>query len=183
MFELTTKQSFMFKEVCILAWNASVQRANLYNAEVKPENRKSSEFRSKMLAFIENELLPDYKEEVAEEAHVANIERLVRHGSQVGKVILGAEGYKFGVAQKLLNLLLKYLWCLGYFSEPLHCPVDRIVLDKTTLKGKLNWTAITTKEQYQSAIAAIRAVASREALSLAEWELRVYARRQALTAW
>jgi hypothetical protein len=122
------------------------------------------------MEFIKRELLPKYKDEVAEKDHVDNIEKLVLHGSQEGKRILGAEGYKFGVAQKLLNLLLKYQWCLECCSEPPHCPIDSIVLNKTKYKGK-PWTAMTTKEQYQSAIDAVRDVANRENLSLAEWEL------------
>ncbi len=78
------------------------------------------------------------------------------------------------MAQKLLNLYLKYLWCMGHVAEPPHCPVDRIILAETTLRDRLNWTKITTREQYMSAINALRQVATAQGQSLAVWELLNY---------
>lgn len=175
--ELSSKQSFILKEVCILAWGGSVQRANLYNKHLPLEDRGTTSFRLTILEFVELRLLPNYINKCSEQEHIANIKALVEHGTQTGQAILGHAGYKVGVAQKLLNLLLKYLWCLGYVSEPPHCPVDRIVLEKTRLKGKMNWTEINSMEQYNDAIIAIREVASAKGLSLAEWELDCFSRR------
>ncbi|MBN3196976.1 hypothetical protein [Pectobacterium versatile] len=87
------------------------------------------------------------------------------------------DGYKFGVAQKLLNLLLKYLWCLGNIPEPPYCPVDRIILEKTSFRGKVNWTIITRTSEYQRAICAIKPIAQSCDLSIAECECQFYARR------
>jgi hypothetical protein len=64
----------------------------------------------------------------------------------VRKTSLGELGYKYGVAQKLLNLFLKYLWCLGTIAEPPHCPVDRIIIGKTCYKDK-NWTEIVQRSE------------------------------------
>lgn len=177
MLKLTPKQRFLFNEICILAWNASVQRAHLYSADINMEDRRTPEFRASILEFIENELLPQYLNGCDEGTHTANIEELVRYGTSTGVKILGPGGYKFGVAQKVLNLLLKYLWCMGHITEPPHCPVDRIILEKTVLKGKMNWTAMSSTHEYREAIAAIRAVASSQGLSIAAWELQCYARR------
>ncbi|POD92004.1 hypothetical protein BVY06_20475 [Pectobacterium odoriferum] len=66
MHQFTQKQKFIFSEISILAWAASVQRVRLYNAELKPKNRKSVEFRAEVLRFIESELLPCYKSECDE---------------------------------------------------------------------------------------------------------------------
>ena len=180
MLTLTLQEKFIYSEVAILAWGASVQRANLYNQDIKPEDRDPENldrdtFRRRVLGFIEDSLLTNYKTECSEADHVANIQRLVAFGTANGAKLLGPDGYKFGVAQKLLNLLLKYLWCLGHVAEPPHCPVDRLVLAKTTLRGRLNWTEITTAEKYNQAIDAIRVVAAKR--SLAQWELEFYRRR------
>jgi hypothetical protein len=171
------QQRFISEQLGILAWAASVQRAKLYNPAVRREDRDTETFRAGILAYVERELLPQYVSAVAESAHIANIERLAAFGATSGIPLLGPLGYKFGVAQKLLNLLLKYQWCLGHVSEPPHCPVDRIVLDKTPLRGRLNWTEIVSPEQYMSAISALKQVAGPLSLSLAQWELAHYVRR------
>lgn len=96
-------------------------------------------------------------------------------GAKIRPVILKNGTYKYGVAQKLLNLALKYYWCLGYIPEPPHCPVDRIIIDKTQLKGKVNWTEIEDEHEYRQVIEAVRKIAGTE--SLARWELLNYGRR------
>ncbi len=177
MLNLSHQQKFLYQEVTILAWGASVQRAKLYNPKIAFEERESDKFRASIMTFIETNLLPNYKTTCSEEDHVENIQRLVTFGTRAGDNLLGPDGYKFGVAQKLLNLLLKYLWCLEHLEEPPHCPVDRIVLAKTTLRNRLNWTNITTSDEYNEAINAIRVVASAAKLSLPQWELQFYSRR------
>jgi len=177
MLALNPQQKFIYSEVAILAWGASVQRAKLYNPAIPPEKRESDTFRTSVLTFIETSLLSKYKAKCSEADHVANIQSLVDFGTTKGGSLLGPDGYKFGVAQKLLNLLLKYLWCLGHVAEPPHCPVDRIVLAKTALRDKLNWTEIKTAAKYNDAITAIRVVAKAAGLSLPQWELQFYSRR------
>jgi len=177
MLTLSAHQQFIYREATILAWSASVQRANLYCPAIPLAARESNVFRKNVLIFIETNLLSKYETKCSEADHVANIQSLVNFGTTEGGRLLGPDGYRFGVAQKLLNLLLKYLWCLGLVAEPPHCPVDRIVLAKTTLRNKLNWTEIKTAEKYNEAINAIRIVSNYARLSLPEWELRFYSRR------
>ncbi|MDE8740904.1 hypothetical protein PZA20_03625 [Pectobacterium polaris] len=134
MLQLTQKQKFIVSEISVLACAASVQRAKLYNSDLKPKNRRSVEFRAEILSFIKSELLPCYKSKCSETRHIENIKMLVDFGTDIGKGLLCKDGYKFGVAQKLLNLLLKYLWCLGHIPEPPHCPVDRLILEKVSFR-------------------------------------------------
>lgn len=175
--QFTEQQKFIYAEVSILAWGASVQRANLYDQNINYADRKIEPFRSAVMNYIENSLLPDYLNPCTESAHIVNITKLTVFGTDKGVGLLGLNGYKFGVAQKLLNLLLKYLWCLGHVPEPPHCPVDRIILGRTFLKGKVNWTQLLSADEYKKAIEAIRKVSSREHLSIAQWELREFERR------
>jgi len=161
----------------VLAWAASVQRANLYSDRTAQDQSDLKAFRKTVLTHLETSLLPTYRERCQEDVHVQKIEELVSFGTRVGVGLLGEDGYKFAVAQKLLNLQLKYLWCLGYVAEPPHCPIDRIVLDQTSLRGKLNWTEITSRAEYLQAIEAVRVEADQKHLSLAQWELEHYDRR------
>lgn len=177
MLTLNHHQQFLYREVSILAWGASVQRAKLYRSGLSFQDRAADGFREKVLDFVESALLSSYIASCSEEKHIANIQALVAFGSSAGANLLGPDGYKFGVAQKLLNLLLKYLWCLGHIPEPPHCPVDRLILAKTALRGKVNWTDIKTEDEYKKAIEAIRVVAALAKLSLAQWELQFYGRR------
>jgi hypothetical protein len=173
---LSLEQKFLFDEFCVLAWGASVQHACIY-LDKSITNKRKYEFRRKILSFIEREILPNYSLICSDENHVDNIMKLVTYGCEIGRGILRKDGYKIGVAQKLLNLLLKYMWCLGLIVEPPHCPIDRIVLSETTLRGKLNWTAMTRKDEYLKAIEAVRCEASKNRLTLANWELQCYSRR------
>jgi hypothetical protein len=177
MLALDQKQSFVYREIMIMAWAASVQRTNLYNPAIKYQDRDSYAFRTEVLKYIEDNLLPDYLEACSEAAHIVNIEKLVVFSTEAGGELLSKDGYKLGVAQKLLNLLLKYLWCLGHIAEPPHCPVDRIVIGKTPLREKLNWTEIKSAVKYIEAIQAIKTVAQAQQLSLSKWELQFYSRR------
>jgi hypothetical protein len=62
----------------------------------------------------------------------------------------------------------------GHFPEPPHYPIDRIIIQQTALRGKVNWTEIKIEAEYRAVIEAVRSKAGSE--SLARWELRVYAR-------
>ena len=92
-------QRFLTAELAILAWGASVQRANLYNPTIRREDREIEPFRAGILAYVEQELLPDYVTPVSEQAHISNIQKLVDFATASGAPILGPLGYKFGVAQ------------------------------------------------------------------------------------
>ncbi|MCP1913387.1 hypothetical protein J2R96_005867 [Bradyrhizobium elkanii] len=169
---LTPEQAFLVDEIWIMAWGASVQRAKLFAKEVEGK----ADFRTRIIDYVSQELLRHYEQGCTEEQHYKNISDLVEFGAQGLPALLKDGVYKYGVAQKLLNLAMKYYWCLDLIPEPPHCPVDRIVIGKTHLRGKVNWTEIRDEGQYREVIEAIRNVAGRE--SLARWELINYRRRQ-----
>lgn len=172
------KKQYILDELWILAWNASVQRASLYKSGAwKDKRSKINSFKEKIKSFLRDEILPRYKDVIDEEKHLDNISKLITFANNSDNGILGQEGYKFGVAQKLLNLYLKYYWCIGEIKEPPHCPVDRIVISQTEFRGKINWTQISNKNEYMMVIEAIRELASNYNVSIAQWELQNYKRR------
>lgn len=171
---MDSKQEYLTNELWILSWGASVQRANLFQAGVR--NKERQDFRQAVIEYLKQQLLPQYADRVPEGVHERNIIDLSEFGTSTEHDILEPEGYKIGVAQKLLNLHLKYLWCLGVVAEPPHCPVDRIVIGKTDLRGTVAWTRITTIDEYRRIIAALKEKAAERRMSLAEWELSIYER-------
>jgi hypothetical protein len=171
------KREFIAGELWMLAWAASVQRAKVYKPGMKADSKDVKTFRRDVATYVATNLLPMYKTRCEEEQHYANIDKLIAHASKVGMAVLPPDGYKFGVAQKLLNLCLKYHWCLGSIEAPPHCPVDRIVIEKTSFRGELNWTEMKTRGEYAAVIAEIDRLAKEKGISIAEWELRNYRRR------
>jgi hypothetical protein len=176
---MNKQTEYLIRELWILAWNASVQHAGLYKNGAWQNQRDAIDiFRNRVITFIKTKLLPQYTAVVPEQQHCSNIKDLIIYANSVETDLLGVNGYKYGVAQKVLNLSLKYYWCLGQILEPPHCPVDKIVIDKTIYRGKVNWTQIVTEEEYLKVISSIRSLADREGSSIARWELDNYARRE-----
>ncbi len=133
------KLHYILTELWILAWNASVQRAELYRDGKERKSEQVRLFRGRVVTYLSSEIIPRYRaNEIAKDQHYKCIEELIAYSNDLGSNVLGQLGYKYGIAQKLLNLALKYYWCLGEIAEPPHCPVDRIVIDKTRFKGNLN---------------------------------------------
>ena len=173
------KIEFITDELWILAWAASVQRAKLYREKTDSEQSSVvvTKFREDVIKFLTENIIPQYVESCTEERHYENIEALIAHANEVDPGILGVAGYKYGVAQKLLNLALKYYWCLGLVGEPPHCPIDRIIISKTKHSGKINWTQITKRLQYEDVIKEVKDIAGKKGLSIPQWELTYYSRR------
>jgi hypothetical protein len=82
----------------------------------------------------------------------------------------------FGVAQKALNLYLKYLWCWDPNFIPPHCPFDdKIIkaLGALPVGVDTKWTTSNSVPSYRAWVAAARTIAGTNQ-SLAEWELEVW---------
>lgn len=175
MSNMDKKLKYLERELWIMAWNASVQRVVLYKKGAQQNQR--DEFARNVKKHVKDHIIPQYRATVEASRHCENIRGLIEYANGVCTGVLGEDGYKYGVAQKLLNLALKYYWCLGLINEPPHCPVDRIVIDKTYLRGKMNWTEILTERQYLDIIRAIKTEAEKQNCSIAQWELSSYERR------
>jgi hypothetical protein len=176
---MNNKIEFIKKELLILAWAASIQRANLYrkNTGSNQSSIPAIQFRKGLITFLTEKIIPQYVKGCPEENHYRNIEALITHANKIDPGILGTEGYKYGVAQKLLNLALKYCWCLGLGTEPPHCPIDRIIISQTSYDGKINWTRILRRSEYKDIIKELKVLAENKGLTIAQWELANYSRR------
>jgi len=177
----SSQLAYLVGELLVLTWAASVQRAKPYSSTITAKDRPStSRFRRYLVAFAERDLLPHYFAGCTEEKHVENLLRLSEYGTRIGGPLFGDAGYRLGIAQKFFNLFLKSLWSLDLIPEPPHCPVDRVILDTACGRTNIKWTEMTTVDEYQHAINALQTEAASHQLSLAEWELRHYDRRNPL---
>lgn len=98
----------------------------------------------------------------------------------------------FATSQKLLNMMCKYYWCIGWIYEPPHLPIDKINLSKLprnkilVSNGKdektpdnISWTTdIITKNDYENIISEFVKLAEAQGYkSLAIWELYSWERK------
>ncbi len=170
---MADKKEFIRSEFWIMSWQASMPRPRkFYKPDASKSDRKK--FQQDLIEFCK-ELLRQYKDKsVTESDHCKNIQKLADRANTY-KDVLEEPYYNIGIAQKLLNLQLKYLWCMGKVKKPPHCPVDRNILNKTRLKDKCNWTEIDSIACYKKVIKVISEVAT--PMDIADWELCHYSRR------
>jgi hypothetical protein len=182
------KKTFLNNEIWILTFGGAFQRANVYS-ENYPEKIRTA-FRKALRKEVEKLVLENYQVEVLEEDHILNIKSIVAFSEKL-KVENATIPINFGVAQKMLNLYLKYLWCLEELKyAPPHFPVDRVIqieLNKVARKHNEEtqniepWTQFNDASKYLSVINFAKRVRDKveayKYFSLAELELTLFDRR------
>jgi hypothetical protein len=120
---------------------------------------------------------PEYAVAVGVDQHSANIIRLCEAVSQAHGPILREGRFRIGIAQKALNLYLKFLWCLDRSRPtPPHCPIDRIVLTDAGIDE--SWTKLDSIEIYSQWASSISDIARRSGFeTLQDWELALWNKR------
>src|SRR5690606_5262794 len=118
------QEHFIYNEIWTLTFGAGFQRANIYLEKIKDTDKKS--FKKELKEFIELDILPFYKDNeiIKDDEHLSNIQKISIYSSRFENILQNGK-LNFGVSQKLLNLILKYLWCLFEYPTPPHFPLDR----------------------------------------------------------
>lgn len=170
-----TKLAFILDEVWLLSTLGAFQRANIYVTTASENDKKI--FRKSLLKYIDENLIPLYEDGVSEREHLINIIELSKYTSKFKHILLD-DKINFGVSQKLLNLYLKYLWCLEQIPTPPHFPVDSIIQSKLGIKKIEPWTKFKDPVDYINIIAiAEKKRIELEIESLAQLELELFNRK------
>jgi hypothetical protein len=164
---LDMKREFLELTALSNTQSASFQRAGVYATGISEKDKRAFvvQFRAKLRS-----LERVYKQSVSEEDHIRNIETFADKLSLEFPRVLAGGKMRTGVAQKAVNLYLKFLWCFGWIPEPPHCPIDSIVLAAVGDTDK--WTKLDGIKEYRKKIAKIKQVAGDQ--SLAEWECTLW---------
>jgi len=98
--------------------------------------------------------------------------------------VLNDEEFLFGVAQKAVNIYLKYLWCANLDFRPPHCPFDYGIIEAVNLNSgsEHRWTFAHVedyREWVRLAEVAAEAKGFKGLRALSEWELWKWAEIQA----
>jgi len=163
------REKFISNEIWMLTFSAAFQRAYIYSGGT--EVRKKA-FKNHLKSFIDNELLSKYKDSVNDEEHLKSILSLIEESKKY-KDILTNGSINFGISQKILNLYLKYRWCLKDIHTPPHFPVDRRIQENIKYKHLFSWTQLSDSKKYMELIEHVRGVVqkSNQYKSIAEFEL------------
>lgn len=163
------KQAFLLNQALLSAEIASLQRASVYTSQATDLDRRNL---GQALRAILTETAEQYTKPVSDEVHVKNIVRLADAISAKCGAFLVDRHLRIGIAQKALNLYLKYLWCLEQIPTPPHCPLDSIVIAHLPQTVQVSWTQLDNVPTYLALVAAAKEIAGGQ--SLAEWELKVF---------
>ena len=149
-----SKEQFLKTEFFIFSWKAATEHNLVWNKNTT--DKAKGNFRKNIKEFLEDKLSKEY-------------------GDLQEKSIELGNRLNFGTCQKLLNMMCKYYWCVGFIEEPPHLPIDSINLKNAGIKGKC-WTKdINDKNDYKEIIDVIRKKTG--SLSLSEWEIENWKRR------
>ena len=127
---------------------------------------------------------------VDDEAHVRAIGQLADEMTADHKSALRCQRFRFGTAQKALNLYLKHAWLHEWIGTPPHCPFDNVILQPLLpeLRKELccenghKWTQMDCPGCYRTWVEVAKTRMSRDGYrSLSAWELREFNQNSAAT--
>ena len=172
------KKQFILDEIYTLSWSAGVSRSIIYKNKNIDETKRN-ELKKFVKDMINNNYIKEYSNRVNDSKHMSNIEEIsLKTSNQFGD-ILYCNRFRIGTSQKILNLYLKYLWCIGDLYKPPHCPIDRIILDqlkkicqKSDKKSfSVSWTKLDEIKDYKKIIELAKKIVDED---LSDWELNYW---------
>ncbi|MCF8414587.1 MAG: hypothetical protein K9G44_14335 [Melioribacteraceae bacterium] len=160
---------FLMNRAFVNTINASISRANVYDGH--PDQNDRIELKNYIKEYLVN-LLNEYQDHnVGDEAHIGNIISFKEGVSDNFEFLLNNGELTLGVSQKIINLYLKWTWCLGQINTPPHFPIDRNLLSHLGIN--LAWTRLNDTNEYFNIIDAAREILE-EDQTLASWELDLW---------
>jgi hypothetical protein len=163
------QENFLRNEFLTMSVIGALGRSRTYSksASEKIKNKFLNTLRVKL-----DEISKKYELTVTEEDHLSNIKHLSDDLTSKFTHCLRNGRFRIGIAQKALNLYLKYLWCVGLITLPPHCPFDSIIISHLPDCYDFKWTSIDTLEDYHRLVGAARKKA--DGKPLPEWELKIW---------
>lgn len=187
------KKQFIIEECMLFSVQAGLQTRNknypIYSSDksgyeahdIKYDYDNTSKLKYEIFDFLIKYLEEIRFNGIDEEIHLKRISDLADTLSSKFKPVLHEGRFRIGVAQKIINLFLKYMWSMNEISLPIHCPIDGIV--KSQIKRKnyalklVDWTSFDSITEYVRYIDVIRSIAEVHNMSIAEWEFHNWKRR------
>ena len=174
---------FLENELYSLSLQAANTRNSIYEKHAVNEKKENfnADLKKEIIKYAEK-----YKEEIPENEHYKNIVEISTIISEKHSAILINKRYRIGNTQKLLNMYLKYLWCIDLVKLPPQMPVDGKILEEFKKRHKneknkekrknieildTKWTTIDNIEKYKKIIECIQQFEIKNSLAEAELEM------------
>ena len=163
------KAEFLRNEFLTMSILGALGRSNTYSKSALAKDKEC--FRTVLREMLDR-ISWRYESAVTEEEHLAIIKGLSDDMTSRFSHCLNNGRFRIGIAQKAMNLYLKYLWCAGFLETPPHCPFDSIVIAQLSECRDLNWTSIDSIEDYKRLVLATKKASG--SMSLDEWEYNIW---------
>ncbi len=160
------KKDFLMEQFFLAAWSAAVRRNKIWSNETEVEkNDFIKKVWRKVKEFIEN---------YSPEKHQIYLEELKKLELKKHRTL------GIGKAQKILNLMCKYCWCVGWISEPPHLVIDSQIINELAKDNdnrelsKIKWTKMNDKVYKKLINTAQKKAKDQNCSSSAAWELQTW---------
>jgi len=173
------KEKFLESEIWLLTFSGGLGRSGVYRNNTSKTQK--SNFRCKIRQAITSLVAQDYSKAVSYETHFDELLKQKKRIDQRFSRILSNGEINIGIVQKIINLYLKYKWCLGQIPSPPHCPLDRIIIGKLGIKPIVAWTKISDIDEYRRLMDIVKEKAGTQ--PIAKWELQAFYRRNQCTTF
>lgn len=188
------KKEFIINECMLFSVQAGLQTRNknfpIYNnlpeafttrREIKYQPDNTSNLKWYIFDFLDQYLKEIKENGIVESVHLLKIQELAENITKQFKAILHEGRFRIGISQKIINLFLKYMWSMNEIQEPCHCPMDGIVksqIQKNLYNVSLvDWTRLDSIQDYNDYVNAVKQIAEKENMSIAQWEFLNWGRR------
>lgn len=172
------KRQFMMDEIWMLSVAGAFQRAGIYKNKSFSESKRE-EFRAEVRGIVDKWVC--YLLQAKDDSeYIDKLERIRDAINEIGKKYSGdVSEFHLGKVQKLVNLYLKYQWCIGLIDNThvLHCPFDRTILESLGINDAWTQSAgseCENRKRYKGWVEAARKKAGDGKQSIAEWEVKVF---------
>jgi len=163
------KERFLKNEFLTMSVLGALGRSKTYSKSASKQDK--SLFRNALRDKL-REIGDKYISQISQEEHISNIKKIADDLTSSYPLCLKNRRFRIGIAQKALNLYLKYLWCVGLIPEPPHCPFDSIVISYLHDCTDLKWTSIDTIVDYKRLVESAQTISKDKSLPV--WELEIW---------
>jgi hypothetical protein len=163
------KEKFLKNEFLTMSVHGALGRSKTYSKHVSELDK--SRFRIALREKLK-EVGDHYIFQIPEKEHLSKIKKIADDLTSSYPHCLKNRRFRIGIAQKALNLYLKYIWCFGLIPEPPHCPFDSIVISYLHDCTDLKWTSIDTIVEYKRLVKSAKMISKDKLLPV--WELEIW---------
>jgi len=164
-----SKGQFLLDEVLLLTVLGGFGRSSVYKKGVNEEQKLLfRKFLKRELVILEEK----YHLKISDTEHLKNIRKFKNSVTNEFSYMLEEDKFRYGIAQKLINLFLKYRWSLDLISEPPHCPFDSVIAKK--LGSSYKFTKSDSEKEYLTIVNMAEIESKKSGHSISIWEMETF---------